>query len=148
MLAAKQFYGEGSRRRPNCQRLKMLPGWVWNPWAADWEEGFEYLSHFVEREGHSRVPARQLEDGYGLGRWVNKQRTMHGSNNLPPTGWPDSKRFPGGFGMLGRPTGKKGLNTSCTSSSARAMHVCRRACGDDGYRLGSWVSTDRNYARK
>jgi len=41
-----------------------------------------HLRHFVEREGHARIAALQLEDGYRLGRWVSKQRTDHASGQL------------------------------------------------------------------
>jgi len=47
---------------------------VWNINEGSWLIGYEKLQSFFEREGHSLVPQRHLEDGYGLGSWVNKQR--------------------------------------------------------------------------
>ena len=49
-------------------------GFVWDSFAARWEEGFEKLSGFVKREAHCRVPQLHIEDGYRLGQWVAVQR--------------------------------------------------------------------------
>jgi superfamily II DNA or RNA helicase len=56
------------------QRLDSL-GFSWNPQTEQWDEAFEALQRFKNREGHCRVPVRLKEDGFSLGRWVNKQRT-------------------------------------------------------------------------
>ena len=55
------------------QRLDDL-GFVWDPLAEAWEEGFTKLLQFKEVEGHCRVPSRFKIDGYGLGAWVASQR--------------------------------------------------------------------------
>jgi hypothetical protein len=55
------------------QRLNEL-GFVWNVWAADWEEGFSYLKAYKEREGHCRVPVSHVENSLRLGTWVDTQR--------------------------------------------------------------------------
>ena len=55
-------------------RLDVL-GFVWDPLSAQWEEGFDHLKVFKQREGHCRVPARHGENGFRLGGWVNWQRT-------------------------------------------------------------------------
>jgi hypothetical protein len=56
-------------------RFESLEGWVWNTLEHRWEQRFSHLQAFVEKEGHARVPAKYItEHGYGLGRWVSKQR--------------------------------------------------------------------------
>ena len=40
-----------------------------------WEEGFDKLRQFVDRERHSLVPVSHREGGFALGRWINKQRS-------------------------------------------------------------------------
>lgn len=60
-------------------RLEAI-GFCWDPRQEQWEQGFDALNRFYERERHCRVPAAHSEGGYALGRWVNRQRT--GRNSL------------------------------------------------------------------
>ena len=55
------------------QRLDEL-GFVWDPFAADWEEGVAALASFKQREGHCRVPQGYKEGEFGLGNWIGTQR--------------------------------------------------------------------------
>ena len=63
-------------------RLNDLESWTWDPFADQWEEGFNRLLEFVEREGHSRVPVSCKVGEYPLGKWVDKQRVNHKRNKL------------------------------------------------------------------
>jgi hypothetical protein len=65
---------ESQLSKDRRQRLDAL-GFVWDPVEEQWEEGFQYLSAFVKREKHCRVPKSHLEKGYALGQWVSNQRT-------------------------------------------------------------------------
>ena len=63
-------------RLTDAQRLQLevIPGWSWNCRQAAWEEAFDALLAFVDREGHCRVPRSHVEKGVGIGRWVSAQR--------------------------------------------------------------------------
>jgi superfamily II DNA or RNA helicase len=70
------------------ERLKKLDamGFIWDLNILDinqslWDEGFDNLKKFKEREGHCCVPRSQKEDGYDLGQWVAVQRRT--SNSMP-----------------------------------------------------------------
>ena len=58
-------------------RLASVPGWMWDPHAVDWEEGYSCLASFAAREGHARVPTSRVEDRYPLGEWVGVQRNTY-----------------------------------------------------------------------
>ena len=59
------------------QRLEALEGWLWDPYAADWDEGFAQITAYAQAEGHARVPhTYRTATGFRLGAWVANQRTM------------------------------------------------------------------------
>lgn len=58
--------------------LEALPCWSWDPHHDLWIKGFEHLKDFQIKSGHCLVPMKhKSEDGYGLGAWVNHQRSKH-----------------------------------------------------------------------
>jgi len=65
-------------------RLEALPGWCWDVFAAQWEEGFRSLKTFVEREGHFRVPKSEKTIGGSLllNSWLKNQRVKRNSMTI------------------------------------------------------------------
>ena len=55
------------------QRLNEV-GFIWDPRAEQWEEGFSRLVQFKERESHCKVFISVELDGFKLGAWVFRQR--------------------------------------------------------------------------
>src|SRR5262249_35055775 len=72
-----QRQAKGKMPAERRRRLDAL-GFVWDPYDADWDEGFRYLTIYKEREGHCRVPRGHRENGFGLGQWVADQRKAKG----------------------------------------------------------------------
>ena len=55
------------------QRLNGV-GFIWEPHAELWEEGFRVLDAFRKREGHCKVPKEHMEGKASLGTWVGNIR--------------------------------------------------------------------------
>jgi hypothetical protein len=123
-------------------RLEELPGWIWNTKTDQWEDGFNHLLRFAEREGHTRVPANHVEDGRKLGRWVIKQRSRKDTlgadrirrlEELPGWVWnTHAAQWEEGYGYLLRFVEREG------HTRVAAKHV------EDGYKLGQWVGVQRS----
>jgi Helicase associated domain len=67
--------GQGRLSAERKARLDKL-GFVWDPYAAQWEEGYAHLQAFVRQHGHCSVLGdHKTTGGYQLGSWVKNQRT-------------------------------------------------------------------------
>jgi hypothetical protein len=143
--AQRQAYQRGTLDEERRRRLERLPRWTWDPREADWEDGFAYLQEFVEREGHSRVPRLYRGgDEFPLGQWVGVQRRGYQRRTLDEerrrrlealSGWswnPHDDAWERGF-------------THLTIFAEREGHGrVYRAHRENGFPLGSWVSTQRH----
>ena len=122
------------------ERLEAL-GFVWDPFKERWEEGFDKLQAFKEREGHCSVPDKHKEGEYPLGTWVSRQRvkkdklTPERIERLDALGfvWDSIKeQWEEGFDKL-------------QAFKEREGH-CRVPAKyeEGGFNLGSWVGTQRS----
>jgi superfamily II DNA or RNA helicase len=64
------------------QKLESYPWWFWNGDDGRWERGKHFLLRFIAREGHSRVKASHVEEGFALGRWIGIWRHQYNKNVL------------------------------------------------------------------
>ncbi len=144
----RSHHTEGTLEADREHRLEELSGWTWDPHADRWEEGFRRLKDYVKRHRDARVPVSYTDDGYPLGKWVVKQRYFHNEGTLEAdcehrlvglSGWtwdPHADRWEEGFRRL--------KDYVKRHRDARVP----RSYTDDGYRLGSWVTTQRQSHRK
>ena len=124
-------------------RLEDLYKWSWDLLSDAWEDGYAQLKLYSDAEGNCRVPARHVtSDGYRLGQWVSLQRPCKDKmpaerrnrlEELPGWSWdPFSDAWEEGYEQLKRYSDVEG------NCHVPAKHVTK-----DGYRLGSWVNTQR-----
>jgi len=57
-------------------------GVVWDNLSEQWENNYCLLVKFQQREGHSNVPSKHIEDGMKLGRWLSTQRMQKKKGKL------------------------------------------------------------------
>ena len=124
------------------QRLDELE-FVWDPLAADWEEGFSCLKAYKEREGHCRVPYGHIENRCRLGTWVDTQRrrrskgrmSQHRMQRLDELGFvwdPHEADWEDGLEHL-----------RAFVNEHKHCQVDQQYKSPDGYNLGNWVSNKR-----
>jgi hypothetical protein len=72
--------------RLSPEQIKELDslGFAWDPLTEQWETGFDSLKKFRQREGHCLVAQKHIEEGFGLGNWVSRQRLLMRSRQLSP----------------------------------------------------------------
>jgi superfamily II DNA or RNA helicase len=122
------------------QRLDDI-GFVWSSTSVYWEEGFTKLLQFKKLEGHCRVPTRFEIEGFKLGSWVRTQRATQDSmskerkqrlNDIGVMSDRFTEAWEEGFSKL--------LNFKETEGHCRVPKTFEL----EGYKLGRWVSTQRN----
>ncbi len=130
------------------RRLDNLPGWVWQTFASRWEESFDKLLKYVEREGTSCVPQSYKVDGYSLGGWVNAQRSKKAAGELDEDRQRRLEELPGWMWDV---------NEEQWESAFALLRRYAKAHGNldvpgghvfEGYKLADWVERQRSaYAK-
>ena len=134
------------------QRLEEI-GFVWtiletrkDEWDDAWETGFSKLVEFKESEGHCRVLNGYKLNGYNLSGWVQNQRTTKFSMCLERRKRLDEFGFIWDVNNFDWEQGFLHLKDFVAHEGH--AKVPKRFKAHDGYKLGSWVSRQRNPQRK
>lgn len=144
----RRLHADGGLEESHARRLEGLPGWAWDARQARWEECFEALQRFAEREGHARPPNRHRESGVALGAWVRVQRRAHAAGELARAGASRLEALSGwewdGFfaAWLNRYDALKRFAEREGHARPPAGHV------EEGFRLGSWAQSQRRAGKE
>ena len=127
LVGSQQRYehAEGTLEADRERRLQDLPGWTWDPFADQWEEGFRRLQDYVKRHGDARVPQSYTVDGYRLGTWVNASAASTPKAPLTPIANADSRTCPAGHGTPSPTCGRRVSADSRTTSNATVTPASR-----------------------
>jgi hypothetical protein len=115
-------------------------GFDWAPVTETWDESFNALKKFRDREGHCRVYQNHIEDGVKLGSWINRQRqsmkllTAERIRLLDSVGFvwdPISSQWEQAFELL------------CIFHRREGHCKVPNRHIENGLKLGVWVSTQR-----
>ncbi len=125
-------------------KLESLSGWTWDARSENWEQGFQELVEFVEREGHCRIPAKwKSADGYYLGNWVNAQRNA--KEKLITERKMRLEAMPGwSWSVLDDSWAEYFRHLETFVEHEGHCRVTRNYVTNDGFRLGQWVNNQRS----
>lgn len=143
-------YAEGTLPAERIRRLSAIEGWTWAARDAVWEQGFTSLTKYIAQEGNSLVPSSYIaRDGFKLGQWVSVQRTRYGQGTLPEQRRERLGGLPGWQWDFKDHLWEEGFRhlqeyLECHGNTL----MPQRYESDDGYKLGSWVNTQRVAYRK
>ena len=136
-----------SKLKMSADRLSRLAslGFVWDSLFTTWNEGYQKLEAFKQREGHCMVSKTDTEDGFKLGIWIGTQRKN--KDKLPT----DKRQKLDALGFTWDPLNdawKFGYE-KLKAFKAREGH-CRvpQQHIESGFRLGQWVGKQRQSLSK
>jgi superfamily II DNA or RNA helicase len=144
-------YKRGDLASKRSAQLAALPSWTWSgsaAWDTAWDEAFTHLQRYVEREGHARVPAFEMEDGYKLGQWVSVQRKAQSRGALDANRRARLAALPGWVWDSSEADWEEGFAHLETFVERESHARVPQAHREDGYKLGQWVGVQRRALRK
>jgi superfamily II DNA or RNA helicase len=124
------------------QRLNEL-GFSRDPLLDRWAEGFHHLKTYIEREGHCRVPNGYKEKGFPLQQWVQVQRSNR--DDLSD----ERRQRLNEFGFVLDPREalwEEGFRHLMIYKKREGHCLVPQGHDEGGFRLGSWVSRQRDRA--
>ena len=117
----------------------------WDPHAEKWSTAFSALKNFVKKEGHCFVPKKLFANGIKLQTWASMQRLR--KERLSP----DQVKQLNSLGFRWNPNNEQ-WNSSFAKLEAfqKKEGHCRVIQGhsEDGFKLGKWVSKQRQNKSK
>jgi superfamily II DNA or RNA helicase len=148
VIVQRSNFAKGKLDPGRERLLAALPGWIWNTSEATWEEAFERLCEYVEREGNALVPRKHVEDGFPLGDWVKGQRVEFGRGKLDPERERRLAALPGWTWDAREEAWNKAFDRLSEYVKREGDAFVSTGYVDDGFRLGQWVAVQRrNYAK-
>lgn len=140
----------GRLEQEQVAMLRSLPGWVDHEREAAWEAGFEHLIAWLRAGTAFPAHSAVSPDGYGLGRWIAKQRAAFAAGRMAPERSERLERIPGW-----RWTPRADADPFFDRVAMVTRFAEREGHGRvpdgyvvDGVRLGEWVVTVRGMHRK
>lgn len=146
--AQRGKHAENALSADREHRLRDLPGWTWGPVTELWEEGFSRLLEYIERHGDTRVPASYTIEGYQLGSWVSRQRSVYAMGTLDADRARRIECLDGWAWDLKAAQWEEGFTCLLGYVERHGNARVPAASLFEGYRLGSWINGQRTRRAK
>jgi superfamily II DNA or RNA helicase len=108
-----------------------------------WSIGFKYLTTYVQREGHARIPQKHVEGGFNLGFWVSHSRVSYKNKNLSIEKIKQLESVPGwvwddiDYGW------EEGLSYLKNFAEREGHTLVPNNHIEDGFKLGIWLANHK-----
>lgn len=123
------------------RRLNNL-GFAWDAFDQKWEEGFNALISFKEREGHCIVPKGYVENGIQLGSWVKTKRRSKLNGTLTAESF--AKLNDIGFAWEPNEIAwEEGFNAMASFKLREGHCIVPMGHHENGFNLANWVRNQR-----
>ena len=144
----RRHHRQGRLAAERIEQLQPLPGWSWNIRDAKWEEMFQRLQRFAERNGHVRIPESGESGDAALANWVTWQRQEQRRGNLRPDRATRLAALPEWSWSVQRSAWEEGYQHLVRYVARERSARVSQAHEDDGYKLGVWVAGQRDAYRQ
>ncbi len=134
-------------QRSRCQdqerraRLEELPGWAWDAKEAQWEEAYDLLCAYAEREGTARIPPDYVVGDIRLGRWVIKQRSRRKMSDSEHQ--TRLQQIPGWVWDAYEAQWDEAYSLLCAYAEREGHALVPQKHVEAGFKLGGWVGVQR-----
>jgi superfamily II DNA or RNA helicase/alkylated DNA repair dioxygenase AlkB len=125
----------------HIQRLEELSGWVWDPFASEWENNFKSVRVF--RDTHLRWPAQSASgEERGLALWIGTQRQAWKNNKLSPERIKLLEGLPGWSWDLSEDKWNQNFEAVRVFRNKHKRWPAQRASCEEGL-LAAWIGNQR-----
>jgi hypothetical protein len=146
--AQRRAYRLGKLTEERRERLDQVSHWEWTPSHTLWVDGYEHLVRYSEENGNADPPERFFSpNGFALGRWVTQQRAEHRAGNLPPDVVEKMEALPGWGWSKSTARWETALRRLVEFVEEHGRLPAQTYVCEDGFRLGTWVDTQRKFYR-
>lgn len=83
VLTQRKTYKRNKLSSTRVNKLKQIPGWIWDPFPHRWNSSYEKLRAFVRQ--NNKLPDSRSKNLEGiLGKWIFAQRRKYKKHKLSP----------------------------------------------------------------
>jgi hypothetical protein len=139
---------KNNKLRPDRKRILDEIGFAWTVHGAHrnyddklWHQQHEKLVKFQRTHGHCMVPRTYEKDKCLLGRWVDRQRTLHKNNKMRP----DREDLLDKIGFAWKDDGWHRQYQQLVKFKQKKGHCMVPHVFEQDKSLGKWVNTQRYY---